>query len=142
MKIWCYNMNMSTLTNFNNKEGNKMPEIIQITKLAIRLDDTGELKELPYEYVYEFHGNFTIVGKNECEGIINSEGIEIAPVKYPKGLWNFLSCYDNIIKVDGNIAIVEKNEKYGLINIEKREEIIPLGLKGKEFLEKLREFPN
>ena len=53
MKIWCYNMNMSRLTNFNNKEGNKMPEIIQITKLAIRLDDTGELKELPYEYVYE-----------------------------------------------------------------------------------------
>ena len=41
-----------------------------------------------------------------------------------------------------NIAIVEKNERYGLINIEKREEIIPLGLKGKEFLEKLREFPN
>lgn len=39
---------MSRLTNFNNKEGNKMPEIIQITKLAIRLDDTGELKELPY----------------------------------------------------------------------------------------------
>ena len=119
-----------------------MPEIIQITKLAIRLDDTGELKELPYEYVYEFHGNFAIVGKNECEGIIDSKGIEIAPVKYPKELWNFLSCYDNIIKVDGNIAIVEKNERYGLINIEKREEIIPLGLKGKEFLEKLREFPN
>lgn len=119
-----------------------MPEIIQITKLAIRLDDTGKLKELPYEYVYEFHGNFAIVGKNECEGIIDSKGIEIAPVKYPKGLWDFLSCYDNIIEVDGNIAIVEKNERYGLINIEKREEIIPLGLKGKEFLEKLREFPN
>ena len=65
-----------------------------------------------------------------------------APVKYPKGLWDFLSRYDNIIEVDGNIAIVEENERYGLINIEKREEIIPLGLKGKEFLEKLREFPN
>lgn len=132
---------MSRLTNFNNKEGNKMPKIIQITKLAIRLD-TGEIKELPYEYVYEFHGNFAVVGKNGREGVINTKGVELVPVKYPKGLWNFLSYYDKIIKVDGNIAIVKKNKSYGLINLIKQEEVIPIGLKGKEFLEKLREFPN
>lgn len=141
MRIWCYNMNMSRLTNFNNKEGNKMPKIIQITQLAIRLDDTGELKMLLYEYVYEFHGNFAIVGKNECEGIINSKGIEIVPVKYPKGqLMKLFGKYGNILKVKRNLVIVEKDNKYGLVSLSEMREILPTEYEKETILEELDKF--
>ncbi|MGN1297560.1 MAG: hypothetical protein ACI4VH_03930 [Clostridia bacterium] len=113
-----------------------MSKIIQITKLAIRLD-TGTVKELPYEYVYDFHGgNFAGVGKDGLEGAINSKGEEFVPVKYPKGLLTFLFNYDNIIEVIGDLAIIQKN-KYGVVDLSKREEILPPEFEGKEILKEI-----
>lgn len=118
-----------------------MSEIIQITKLAIRLD-TGTVKELPYEYVYDFHGgNFAGVGKDGLEGAINSKGEEFVPVKYPKGLLTFLFNYDNIIEVIGDLASIERNGKYGVVDLSKREEILPPEFEGKEILKEIDKFP-
>lgn len=122
------------------KEGNVMSKIIQITKLAIRLD-TGTVKELPYEYVYDFNGNFAGVGKDGLEGAINSQGEEFIPVKYPKGLATFLHQYNNIIEVIGDLAIIEKNEKYGVVDLSKREEMLPPEFEGKDLLKEIDKFP-
>lgn len=141
MRIWCYNMNMSRLTNFNNKEGKEMSKFIEIKKLGLRLD-TGEIIELEYSYAYEFQGNFSIVGKAGYEGVINLTGEEIVPVKYPKRqLMKLLGKYGNILKVKGNLVIVEKDNKYGLVSLSKMREIIPTEYEKETILEELDKFP-
>lgn len=99
-----------------------MPEIIEVFRLAVRLED-GTVIDLPgYNYAYDFSGNFAVVGKNNSEGAINEKGEEIIPVKY-YNLAKLLFGYYKIEKYisDKDIAIVLGKDGYEAINLVTRE---------------------
>ena len=101
-----------------------MPEIIEVCRLAIRLED-GTVIDLPrYNYAYNFNGNFAVVGKNGLEGAINEKGEEFIPIKYVQ-LSSILYKYKKIEKfmAEKDTVVVLGKNGYNAINLLNKEEV-------------------
>ena len=105
-----------------------MPKIIEVWRLAVRLEDGTEIVLPRYDYAFDFSGNFAVVGQNKLEGAINEYGEEIIPVKYTK-LASTLCKYRRIEKFipDKDIAIFLENDFYEAINLISKEKTILCG---------------
>ena len=74
-----------------------------------------------YDQMYMFHDGFAIVELNGKCGFVNTQGVEVIPLKY-----------DDVENFSEGFAPVELNRKYSLINKE-GVEVVPLMYNEKEF---------
>ena len=109
-----------------------MPKIIEVWRLAVRLEDGTEIVLPRYDYAFDFSGNFAVIEAisidEESEGAINEYGEEIIPVKYLE-LASTLRKYCRIEKFipDKDIAIFLENNFYEAINLISKEKTILCG---------------
>ena len=67
-----------------------------------------------YDQMYMFHDGFAIVELNGKCGFVNTQGVEVIPLKY-----------DDVENFSEGFAPVELNRKWGFVN-RKGEELVPL----------------
>ena len=100
-----------------------MPKIIEVYRLAVRLEDGTEIVLPRYDYAFDFSGNFAVIGKNGFEGAINERGEEFIPIRY-ENLSSFLYKYRRIEKfiAEKDTVVVSDINGYKAINLVNKKE--------------------